>query len=48
MVTDEQDAAAVQADTAQPAAGPGTVPRQPVAPAEHEDVTLAGQLTGSR
>ena len=51
MVTGEQDAAAGQADTtgtAQSAAGPGTVPRQPAAPAEHEDVTPARQLTGSR
>ena len=51
MVTGEQDAAAGQADTAdtaQSAAGPGTVPRQSAAPPGHEDVTPARQLTGSR
>ena len=46
IVANEQDAIAGKADTAHPAAG--TVPRQPAAPAEHEDVTPARQLTGAR
>jgi hypothetical protein len=48
IVTSKQDSVADTADTAHRAAGPGTVPRQPAAPAEREGVTPARQVTGSR
>jgi hypothetical protein len=46
-VTDEHDAVAAQTGRTPPVAR-GTVPRQPTAPADDEDLTPARQLTGSR